>query len=566
MKKRILTLAFVFLTVALHAQTTIAIFDFNAGQGVQQAECKAIEQVFRSGCDWSDCNVINQAYLNTTMRNLRISYASMSDDDVYKLAQKLNIQQILFGDVSMLDDGYLCIDVRVIDMNEGELFSDGQKWIRGEGFGNPILDLLRRVRGKLSQTSNDFTSADNTNIYWATVKRYEQELGWQLSERGAIDKEPEEEHVSLFETDSRNESPEKYTQDKTPQPIRTEVVPSYTTPKTDIELTEEFLENIANTTGWTKSRSGLIYRITALGNTSLKVTELSDRITVHYAGKTMRNTSLDSSYDRGEPTEFVVSNMILGWREAIKLIGVGGKISIWLHPNLAYGNRAVDDIIKANEAIYFEIELLKVNGQSDQIEITQQPQQINVPSAQSAEREEVVAEETPATTNTTSSTETTNNVATNNQSNSSTDNQANGHILDNEELRTAYENAGNICYQAADYANAFSNYINAARYGSIQAMSRLGQMYYKGMGVERNVQEAMKWWMLAVDNAQYAKYNTRSAVGFAANMIGYCYMAGQDGIPQNFELALRWFEKAAANNYAPARAQITKVKELMGNN
>lgn len=710
MKKSFFTLLLIFFVAGLNAQTTIAIIEFGADNVVSQAECKAIERAFRNGFDFNDYNVVDETLLNTTMRNNRISRASMSDDDLYKLSERLNFQQVLLGDISVLDDGYLSIDIRVLDFNEGPILEDGQKWLRGEGFGNPILDLLRRVREKLSKSTTDFTSANNENKYWAEVLRLERELGWQQSERGALDSEPEEERITLLETapkgeykrytpkntERANEPSENAVTHSAQQPVKSktplggstvlvgeedkfdslsyalgsnivymikyniedadfnydriakgiedvidgkssiepqkasEIVKlhldspredrffhsedqrdmiSYAlgvdqgngmisaripvqfswlkkalfdvksgsslfgesqeaeritkqvvqnwfeieAPKKFLKESEDFLANILSHRGWTKNRKGLIYRIIQPGNADLKVGDSSDRIKIHYLGKTMSGEIFDSSYDRGMPNDFVVNDILVGMQEALKLIGVGGKILVWLHPDLAYGAQAMSKEIGPNAALYFEVELLEVNGQgvSSKSSLSNMSTSSTEQTAGvSSSRQQSVAE--PVSTN---------------QVEVTTATESTAHVLEEVEYRTAYENTGNICYQAGDYATAFTNYVNAAKYGSIQSMSRLGQMYYKGMGVERNVQEAMKWWMLVVDNADAAEYNERKAVGFAANMIGYCYLAGRDGIAQNLDLAQRWAEKALGYGYRDATRllnEIKKQKEIRG--
>ncbi|MBQ5852740.1 MAG: FKBP-type peptidyl-prolyl cis-trans isomerase, partial [Rikenellaceae bacterium] len=52
--------------------------------------------------------------------------------------------------------------------------------------------------------------------------------------------------------------------------------------------------------------------------------------------------------------------VIKGWGEGVMLIGQGGKIKMWLHPDLAYGPQAMSEEIGPNAALYFEVELLEV--------------------------------------------------------------------------------------------------------------------------------------------------------------------------------------------------------------
>ncbi|MEN2895940.1 putative FKBP-type peptidyl-prolyl cis-trans isomerase [Mannheimia haemolytica] len=78
---------------------------------------------------------------------------------------------------------------------------------------------------------------------------------------------------------------------------------------------------------------------------------------VHYKGTLTDGTVFDSSYDRGEPIEFQLNQLIPGWIEAIPMLKKGGKMEIVVPPALAYGDRAAGKI-PANSTLKFEIELL----------------------------------------------------------------------------------------------------------------------------------------------------------------------------------------------------------------
>ena len=65
----------------------------------------------------------------------------------------------------------------------------------------------------------------------------------------------------------------------------------------------------------------------------------SKRCTVHYTGTFNDGTKFDSSYDRGEPLEFVcgAGMMIKGFDEAVKNMNIGEIVDVHLMPEEAYG-------------------------------------------------------------------------------------------------------------------------------------------------------------------------------------------------------------------------------------
>ncbi|SDB20959.1 FKBP-type peptidyl-prolyl cis-trans isomerase 2 [Pseudobutyrivibrio sp. YE44] len=67
----------------------------------------------------------------------------------------------------------------------------------------------------------------------------------------------------------------------------------------------------------------------------------------HYRGTFNDGTQFDSSYDRGEPLEFVcgAGMMIKGFDKAVANMEVGDKVDIHLMPEEAYGQRDEDAVI-----------------------------------------------------------------------------------------------------------------------------------------------------------------------------------------------------------------------------
>jgi FKBP-type peptidyl-prolyl cis-trans isomerase FkpA len=65
---------------------------------------------------------------------------------------------------------------------------------------------------------------------------------------------------------------------------------------------------------------------------------------------------------KDSPIEFPLEKVIKGWTEGMKLVGKGGRISLWIPAELAYGERGAGQDIGPNEALYFDVELLDVTN------------------------------------------------------------------------------------------------------------------------------------------------------------------------------------------------------------
>jgi hypothetical protein len=109
------------------------------------------------------------------------------------------------------------------------------------------------------------------------------------------------------------------------------------------------------------TESGLKYIVIKEGNG--KKAEKGTAVEVHYTGTLIDGKKFDSSLDRGQPFEFILGEgqVIKGWDEGIALMKEGGKLKLIIPPDLAYGNRAVGDLIPANSTLIFDVELLSVN-------------------------------------------------------------------------------------------------------------------------------------------------------------------------------------------------------------
>jgi FKBP-type peptidyl-prolyl cis-trans isomerase FkpA len=86
----------------------------------------------------------------------------------------------------------------------------------------------------------------------------------------------------------------------------------------------------------------------------------AETVTIHYRGELPDGTEFDSSYGRGQPATFSLTQLIKGWQEGIPGMKVGGKRRLTIPPALGYGSRGVPGTIPPNSPLLFEIELLGI--------------------------------------------------------------------------------------------------------------------------------------------------------------------------------------------------------------
>ena len=106
----------------------------------------------------------------------------------------------------------------------------------------------------------------------------------------------------------------------------------------------------------TTTTSGLKYVVVKEGSGASPV--MGAQVTVHYKGSLLDGTVFDSSYDRGQPTEFKIGQVIPGWNEALVQMKKGEKRTLIIPPKLGYGARGVSGVIPPNAYLVFEVELI----------------------------------------------------------------------------------------------------------------------------------------------------------------------------------------------------------------
>ena len=130
--------------------------------------------------------------------------------------------------------------------------------------------------------------------------------------------------------------------------------------KFDSALTnsEDYLAENAQKEGVQVTKSGLQYEVIEEGEGAKPAA--TDTVTVHYHGTTLDGRVFDSSVERGEPTQFPLNGVIAGWTEGVQLMSVGSKYKFFIHPDLAYGTQGAGQMIGPNDALIFEVELIKI--------------------------------------------------------------------------------------------------------------------------------------------------------------------------------------------------------------
>ena len=84
------------------------------------------------------------------------------------------------------------------------------------------------------------------------------------------------------------------------------------------------------------------------------------KVHVNYRGTLEDGTEFDSSFKRNKPFVFQIGlgQVILGWEKGLLGMKVGGKRTLKIPPELAYGSRGSGNLIPPNSTLIFEVEII----------------------------------------------------------------------------------------------------------------------------------------------------------------------------------------------------------------
>lgn len=119
----------------------------------------------------------------------------------------------------------------------------------------------------------------------------------------------------------------------------------------------EFLAAYKQKPGAQTLKNGVTYQVLTPG-TGPKPIE-TDTVVTRYRGTNIDGVEFDATL-ADKTSTLRVSQLIMGWREAVRQMPVGSKWQIVVPSPLAYGERGVGGVIGPNETLVYEVELLEI--------------------------------------------------------------------------------------------------------------------------------------------------------------------------------------------------------------
>jgi hypothetical protein len=156
MKTKILFIMIVAVLMAgaANAQMKVAVLDFKAGVGVAQGDVDGISAIFGTYfIDPQKFTLVERTQIDKTIAEQGFQYSALTNQQMVKIGQILNIQKIVVGDVNIMNGQYN-VDVRMVNVETGAVdATEGATWAKGTSYRELMKGLATRLMGKTPTTT-----------------------------------------------------------------------------------------------------------------------------------------------------------------------------------------------------------------------------------------------------------------------------------------------------------------------------------------------------------------------------------------------------------------------------
>lgn len=98
---------------------------------------------------------------------------------------------------------------------------------------------------------------------------------------------------------------------------------------------------------------------------------------------------------------------------------------------------------------------------------------------------------------------------------------------------------GLAAFNTQDYTQAFTLLQPLAEQGNAESQCIIASMYHLGLGREKMISEAIKWYIKSAEQGY----------GVASNNLAGIYLCGADGVAADRTLAEKWFQTAREQGF-----------------
>ena len=149
MKKVILLAAMCLMALWVQAQRC-AVLEFKAGVGISQADVDGISAIFITYFQPAGYTMVERSQIDKAIEEQRFQRSSMTESQMVRIGQILNVSKIVVGDVNIVMGQYN-VDARVINVETGTVSAtEGATFAKGASYRATMQSLAQKLAGKIA--------------------------------------------------------------------------------------------------------------------------------------------------------------------------------------------------------------------------------------------------------------------------------------------------------------------------------------------------------------------------------------------------------------------------------
>lgn len=149
MKKIVLFCMMSLAGFTLYAQRC-AVLEFKAGVGISQADVDGISAIFITYFQPAGYTMVERSQIDKAIEEQRFQRSSMTESQMVRIGQILNVSKIVVGDVNIVMGQYN-VDARVINVETGTVSAtEGATFAKGASYRATMQSLAQKLAGKIA--------------------------------------------------------------------------------------------------------------------------------------------------------------------------------------------------------------------------------------------------------------------------------------------------------------------------------------------------------------------------------------------------------------------------------
>ena len=196
MKKLFLFSMICLMALSMQAQRC-AVLEFKARVGISQDDVEGISAIFITYFHPAGYTMVERTQIDKAIDEQNIQRSTMTESQMVRIGQILNVSKIVIGDVNMVMGQYN-VDVRVINVESGTVSAtDGATFAAGSSYRTTMQTLAQRLAGKVAIKPGatvqptptkpaDPTKRNKVEVLYGYLKIFPNELGVFQAEPSSV--------------------------------------------------------------------------------------------------------------------------------------------------------------------------------------------------------------------------------------------------------------------------------------------------------------------------------------------------------------------------------------------